>query len=146
MAEAQIKQTMRDFVKAMVEKDVDTALSLCAENATWVTPNGTFKGRAEIRRCLEWTNAKVADQKAVDTGIKIMVQGNIGIYEHIIGGSVDGMGWETLALCVYEFKDGKIESIRTVYDRLAVAQQVAKGFFAKYAVNGVVDKMEEGLH
>ena len=146
MTEEQIKKTMRDFVKALVEKDVDKALSFCTEDAIWSTPNGTFKGKEELRRYIEWTNRNVMDQKAVETGIKVVAQDNIGIYEHIIGGVVDGMKWETLALCVYEFKDDKVDNMRTVYDRLAVAKQAAKGYFAKYAVNGVVNAVEKGLH
>jgi limonene-1,2-epoxide hydrolase len=146
MKDEQIAKAMRGFVKAWVEHDVDKAVSFCNEDVTWVTPNGTFRGKAGIRKYIEWSNARVADQKVVETGIKVIAQGNTGIYEHVIGGIVDEKEWETLALCVYEFKDDKIDNMRTVYDRLDIAKQLAKGFFAKSTVNGVVSRMERGLH
>ena len=95
MKEEQITKAMRGFVKAMVEQDVSKVLSFCNEDVIWVTPNGTFKGKAGVRKYIEWTSARVADQKVIETGIKVMGQGNIGIYEHVIGGTVDDKDWES---------------------------------------------------
>ena len=41
--------------------------------------------------------------------------------------------------------DLKIKGIRSVYDRLAIAQQASKGTMAKMAVKGILKKMEKGL-
>ena len=49
-----------------------------------------------------------------------------------------------LALCAYEFKDGKIQRLRTVFDRLVMAQQAAAGWFGRMAVNGIVKRMGKG--
>ncbi len=56
------------------------------------------------------------------------------------------MKWEVLGMCIYEFKNDKIQNLRTVYDRLAQAKQAAKGVIAKGAVTSVVNATEKGLH
>jgi len=146
MSEEQVKNSMRAFVKAIEARDTDKALSLCTEDATWTTPHGTFKDKGELKRYISWMNEAVADQKVTETGIKVMAHGNSGVYEHVLSGTSDGAKWEVLAVCVYEFSGDKIQNIRTVYDRLAVAKQVAKGMLATRAVDGIINRMERGLH
>jgi len=46
---------------------------------------------------------------------------------------------------VYEFSDEKIQHLRTVFDRLSFAKQVATGWLAQKAVNSIIDAMEKGL-
>jgi hypothetical protein len=67
------------------------------------------------------------------------------VYEHIIEGSVEGMKYKILALCIYESKGEKFQHIRTAYDRLSMAKQLAKGPIAKTAVNTIISRMEKGL-
>lgn len=135
---------MHGFVEALGKRDVEKALSFCAEDAIWVTPEATFKGREELRRYLTWSSQTTSAIRA--TGIKAIVQGNRGAYEHVLEGISEGAKWEVLALCVYEFSNDKIQSLRTVYDRLSVAKQVAKGGLARTAVNAIIKRMEKGLH
>ena len=135
---------MHGFVEALGKRDVEKALSFCAEDAIWVTPEGTFKGREELRRYLTWSSQTTSAIRA--TGIKTIVQGNRGAYEHVLEGISEGAKWEVLALCAYEFSNDKIQSLRTVYDRLSVAKQVAKGGLARTAVNAIIKRMEKGLH
>jgi len=145
MAEEKIEGIMRSFLKAVVEKDVDKAVSLCTEDAVWVNPLGTFKGKDEVKRYITWLNQSIPDMKITETGIGIMTQDNVGVYEHVLSGTYDGMKWEVLALCVYEFSGAKIKNLRTVYDRLLLAKQVVKGMLAKKAVNSIIGNMEKGL-
>ena len=49
------------------------------------------------------------------------------------------------AVCIYEFKDGKMANVREFSDRLTQAQQAAKGMFARWAVNAVVNGTQKGL-
>jgi len=35
--------------------------------------------------------------------------------------------------------------VRTVYDRLSIAKQLAKGWLAKWVVNSVISPFEKGL-
>jgi ketosteroid isomerase-like protein len=145
MAEEKIEGLMRSFLKAVVEKDVDKAVSLCAEDAVWVNPIGTFKGRDELKRYITWLNQSIPDMKVTETGIGIMARGNTGVYEHVLSGTFDGMKWEVLAICVYEFSGEKVKNIRTVYDRLLLAKQATKGMLAKKAVNSIIENMSKGL-
>jgi len=64
----------------------------------------------------------------------------------MISGTFQGQKWEVLAMCAYEFSNDKIKSMRTVFDRLLMAKQSARGWFATRAVNSIVNAMEKGLH
>ena len=135
---------MHGFVEALGKRDVEKALSFCTEDAIWVTPEGTFKGREELGRYLEWLSQTTSAIRA--TGIKAIVQGNRGAYEHVLEGTSEGVKWEVLALCACEFSNDKIQSLRTAYDRLSVAKQVAEGGLARTVVHAIIKRMEEGLH
>jgi len=146
MAEEKIPSIMRDFVKTLEKADVEKVLSFLAEDAVWVNPNGTFKGKEELRRYLTVFLGSMGDMTVTETGNGIIVQGNKAFFEHVIAGTVEGIRGEGLAICAYEFKGEKIQEVRTVYDRLSLAKQVAKGWLAKWIVNLVVKQAEKGLH
>ena len=52
MAEKEIESIIRDFVDALEKKDMDIVLSFFTDNATWVTTEGTFKVKEEIKKYL----------------------------------------------------------------------------------------------
>lgn len=135
---------MHGFVEALGKRDIEKALSFCAEDAIWITPEGMFNGKEDLRRYLTWSSRNTSAIRA--TGIEAIVQENRGAYEHVLEGTSEGAKWEVLALCVYEFANDKIRSLRTVYDRLSIAKQVAKGGMARVAVNSIIKRMEKGLH
>ena len=84
--------------------------------------------------------------KITETGNKIIVQGDRGFFEHEIAATIEGKRVEGLAMCAYEFTNDKIQEVRTVYDRLFIAKQAAKGWLAKTLVNSIVKQAEKGLH
>jgi hypothetical protein len=49
-------------------------------------------------------------------------------------------------MCTYEFKDGKIQRLSTVYDRLSILQDTADGWLQTMLVNAMVNQAEKGLH
>ena len=146
MSEQRIEGIMRDFVKAIEQKDVEKALSFLAEDADYVTPEGTFKGKEELRRYLTWVIQSSPDQRIVDAGINIMVKGGKAVYEHNVVATYKGTKYEVPTVCVYEFEGEKIQHLRTVSDRLTIAKQVAKGWLEKVIVNSFLSRMEKGLH
>jgi len=146
MSEKKIEGLMRDFVKAIEEKNVEKALSFLTDDADYVTPEGTFKGKEELRRYLTWGTKTTPNQKVRDSGIGIMVKGNKAVFEHIVEGTYKGTKYEALTICVYEFSDEKIQHLTTVVDRLSIAKQVAKGWFAKRIMNSIIARAEKGLH
>jgi len=145
MAEEKIANIMRDFVKTMETGDVEKTLSFFAEDGVWINPNGTFKGKDELRRYFTVFYQSMPDVKVTETGNGIIAQGNKAFFEHVISGTSQGQGFEGLAMCAYEFKDGKIQEVRTTYDRLLMAQQAATGL-GKWMVNLIVKQAEKGLH
>jgi limonene-1,2-epoxide hydrolase len=146
MSEKKIEDIMRNFVKAIEEKNIEKAISFLTDDADYVTPEGTFKGKEELRRYLTWGTQTTPDQKVRDAGIGIMVKGNKAVFEHAVEGMYEGMKYEALTICVYEFSDEKIQHLRTVVDRLSIAKQVAKGWFAKRIMNSIIAHAEKGLH
>jgi len=146
MSEQKIKNTMREFKAALESRDLDNIMSFFADDAEWHAPEGGFKGKEQILRYVRWNKEITPDFKMTEVGIKIVAEDNVGVYEHILSGTSDDMKWDTLGICIYEFAGDKIKSIRSVYDRLSIVKQVSKGPVAKTAVNGIIKKMENGLH
>ncbi len=144
MVEQGIEAIVRGFSHHIVRKEVGQALAFFAEDGSWVTPEGTFKGKEELKRYLTWVTGTTSDMVA--TGAGIVVQGSNAVYEHVLKGAYKGAKWEALALCAYEFSGENIHSIRSVYDRLSIAKQTARGIVAPVAVNLLVKGMERGLH
>lgn len=146
MAEERIASTMREFVGAMAKGDVEKTLSFVADDGTWTSPVGTFTGKEGLRRVMTWMANSMQDMTVTESGNGIMVQGNRAFFEHVIGGTMEGMRAEVLAFCAYEFNDdGKIQTVRTTYDRLSMAQQAAKGWFPRWLVGLIVKQAEKGL-
>ena len=145
MAEEKIPGIMRDFVKTMAEGDVEKTLSFLTEDGVWVTPNGTFRGKEELRRYLTVMSQNIQDMTVTECGNGIIVEGNKAFFEHVIAGTVEGKRAEVLAICAYEFSGDKIKEVRTAHDRLLMSQQVAP-WFGKWMVNLIVKQAEKGLH
>jgi ketosteroid isomerase-like protein len=145
MVEERLESIMRSFVRALESRDVDKALSFFTADASYLTPNGEFKGMAEIRRYLQWmlnTNSALSVQ---ESGIGIASSGDKAAFEHIIRGTARGMRWEVPAVCTYQFSGDKIKRVVTIFDRLSLAKQVATGWMAKKGVNAVIKGAEKGL-
>ena len=141
-----IKSIMRNFVKAINQKDKEKALSFLADDVDWTNNEGTFTSKEEISRYISWVFEVDKDQTINEARIDIIVEGNKAVYEHRLEGIVEGMKYQIPALCVYEFSKGKIQHIRSISDRLSLAKQVAKGVISKKVVNSLVSRMERGLH
>jgi limonene-1,2-epoxide hydrolase len=145
MSEEQVKSNIRAFLAALQAKDTDKALSLVTEDSVWETPNGTFKGKAGIKRYITWTDKMTPDFKVTESGMGVISQGNIGVIEHTLSGTYEGKKWQQPAICIYEFDGDKIKNMRTFSDRLDLANQVARGPLARGAVTAIINAMQEGL-
>jgi hypothetical protein len=146
MSKEELINIMRKFRDVLNKKDLEKSLSFFAEDADWLNPDGKFKGKEELKKYLKWGFKISPDQKIIESGIKIIAEEDKAVYEHILEGSFEGMKYQILALCIYEFKGDKFQHLRTTYDRLSMAKQLAKGPVAKTAVNSIINRMEKGLH
>ncbi len=144
MPEEKIPSIMREFVKTMSDGDVEKTLAYFTEDGVWVTPNGTARGKDELRRYLAGMYDQMKDMKVKECGNGIIVQGNKAFFEHIIAGTMQGKRAEGLAMCAYEFEGDKIKETRTTWDRLSMAQQVVSGL-PKMMVNMIIKQAEKGL-
>ena len=145
MAKEEIISAIRNFKDALNKKDIEESLSFFTEDADLIDPNGVFKGKEEIKHYFKWVLETSPDHKSIESGVKIIAEEDRAVYEHILEGSYKGMKYNILCLCIYEFKGDKIQHIRTVYDRLSMAKQLAKGKITKTAVNSIINRMEKGL-
>ena len=140
MSKEAIAATMRDFAKTLEKGDVEKALTFFTDDGVWITPIGKFKGKDEIRRYL--SSEYMKGLTITEAGNGIIVEGNKAFFEHVIGTTLRGKRVQALVFCAYEFNDGKIKETRSVYDRLQMAQQVAKGWFQKRVINSIVKQSE----
>jgi len=145
MAEGTVDNLLRSFAATLESRDLEKAIGFFAPDATYMTPNGRFKGTAEIRRYLRWMFETNSDLRVEESGIGILASGNKAAFEHTVRGTFQGAKWALDMLCSYEFSEGKIKRILTVYDRLAMAKQVAKGWLPQKAVGAVIKASEKGL-
>lgn len=145
MPEEKIPAIMREFVKTMSGGDVEKSLVYFTEDGVWVTPNGTARGKDELRRYLAWMYGQIKDIKVKECGNGIIAQGNKAFFEHEMTGTMEGKRATILAMCAYEFEGDKIKETRTTYDRLSMAQQAVKGGLPKMMVNMIVKQAEKGL-
>jgi len=140
-----MKDVVRGLNQAIEKKDVEAVVSLYAEKAILIAPEGTFEGREEIRRYWMWQGHSALEVTSTET--EMIVQGSKLAAEHIIAATLkNGAKWQVSIACMYEFADGKIKLHKMSYDRLSVAKQAAKGWLAKKLVNSIISRMEKGLH
>jgi ketosteroid isomerase-like protein len=144
MTDQQIKDAIRGFLKSMTAGDTKQAITFLADDAVWVAPQGTFKGTAKIEKFMASLNKANKENKVTETGIGIITQGDTGVIEHKLSGIYNGMKWESPAVCIYEFKNGKIASVRSFYDVLSQAQQVTR-CIPRWMVNTIVNSSRKGL-
>jgi len=145
MSKEELISMMRKFKDAYNKKDLKEILSFFAKDADLVNPNGVFKGKEEIKNYFRWVFEINSDQKIIESGVKIIAEEDKAVYEHILEGNFEGMKYQILALCIYESKGSKFQHLRSTFDRLSLAKQLAKGPIAKTAVNSILNRMEKGL-
>jgi len=147
MSEEKIESVIRGWRAAIEKADVEKALSFVAEDAVWVANEGTFKGKEEWKRYLTWLAKANTDLKLKDAGIGIMTKGNKAVSQHTVEvKTMEGIKYEVPQICLYEFKNEKIQQHWTISDRLSILKQAAKGIVDKRVVNTIVKRMEKGLH
>ena len=138
--------TLRGFAKSLESRDVEKTVGFFAQDAVYETPNGTFRGSAEIRRYFQWMFETNSEIRVTESGVGILAVGDKAAFEHVLRGAFGGQRWELPMLCTYEMEDGKVRRMLTVYDRLSLAKQVGKGVVAWQAVGAVIKATEKGLH
>ena len=139
------EETVRSFAGALEKRDLEEAVGFFSTDAVCLNPHGEFRGTTEIRRYLKWMFDSNSDLKIEPAGIRILAAGNKAAFEHNVSGIYGGSKWKLPMICSYELSEGKIRRLVTLYDRLAMAKQVGKGWMAQKAVSAVIKGSEKGL-
>jgi len=145
MSEGEIRRVIGSFQEAVSNSDVEKIISLFADDATFVRPEGTFKGKEEIKRSFTWLLQNYSKFALRETDL--IVTGNKAALEFAAEGTTtEGVAHRLPGVLAFQFTNGKIWQVHDYYDRLLLAQQLAKGWLAKRIVSSFVSRMEEGLH
>ena len=144
MSTEEIKKTLRSIHEALNKRDVDKAVSFFAEDAIQIIPEGTFKGKNEIKRYFTWLLKQYTKLTLTET--EIIVEGNKAAHVYVIEGTTTRGKERVPCVSVLEFKNGKVQHLSSFYDRLSIAKQMARGVIQTRTVNAIVKRMDKGLH
>ncbi len=131
MSEKEKAELMREFIKTFESNDFEKVASLCSDDIVVEMPLGTFQGKEEFKHCFNWMAENIKDFKVTEAGNGILVQGDKAFFEHTFFGIMQGEKAQFLAICAYEFSGDKINKVRTVYDRLSIAEQASSKWIEK---------------
>ncbi len=140
------EEIMRNWVDAMQKFDVETALTYCTDDIEWLSPHGHFKGKSEMERYINWLKDNVENFRVEESGHGIIVEGDKAFFEHSMSGIMQGEQVEFTAICSYQFAGDKISKLKTVFDRLSIAEQATSQWLPKKLVNTIISQMEKGLN
>jgi len=136
-----------DFHAALNNRDVDKAMSMFADDASWIVmPGATMYNKQEIRNYLEKAMKNFPKFVVKDIHPPV-VSGDMLTHEYIHEVRTrDGQEGQVPAVVVMELKNGKITQIRYYIDKLEAARQMATGFVTKRVVSSVVKQVDELLN
>ena len=77
-----VKRLLRDIHVALNKRDADKAASFFANDVVYVGPEGTFKGRQEVKRYFTWLLGQYSEMKLNETGL--YVDGDVAAHEYVI--------------------------------------------------------------
>jgi ketosteroid isomerase-like protein len=154
MSEERIVSAIRDFVEAVVKQDMEKVLSFLADDVVWAQPEGTFKGKDEVKRLLDWLPKSFwySQVKVRDAGVGILVKGNKAIYEQTIEGvSAHNRPYQAPAISIFEFRSEKIQQYMMLCDRMTLGKQGCGkqgygGWLDRKILEGILNTWEGGLH
>jgi ketosteroid isomerase-like protein len=129
---------------AMNNRDVDKAMSLFADDASYVVmPGGTCYTKVDIRKYFEKT-MKIYEKFILRDIHPPVVSGSMLTHEYTIEAKLrNGPEGFIPAVVVIELSNGKISQVRSYIDKLEAAKQMASGVVAKRAVAAVAKQVGE---
>jgi uncharacterized protein (TIGR02246 family) len=134
---------LSDLHAALNNRDLDKALSLFADDASWIVmPGGTCYSKDEIRKYLEKT-MKTYEKFTLRDIHPPVVSGDMATHEFMFNLKVKGGPEGSIpSVVVAEFRDGRITQLRNYVDKLEAAKQMATGTLAKRTVASVAKQVE----
>ena len=145
MNEEENAELMHNLIMSLEENDAEKALSYCTDDVTFVCPFGTFSGKEQVGYYFNWMFNTMQNIKFNKSGVGFLAKDDKGVDEHMVTGIHDGVPVEFLAICTYQFSNGKIKEMRDAFDCLTIVNQAAKGWLPKKIVGTIVGKGRKGL-
>jgi steroid delta-isomerase-like uncharacterized protein len=143
---SELHSIIQNILEAFNKKDLTRMLSFFADDLIFVRPEGTFKGKEEIKRFYTWMYSNYSEIRFAEKDF--IVEGNKAVVELVSEGTSARGGnkkQRIQALTLFEFRNGKVQQVNDYYNQLLIAQQLANGWFEKTIVNAVVNRMHRGL-
>jgi uncharacterized protein (TIGR02246 family) len=137
------RRILSDLHAALNNRDLDKAMSLFADDASWIVmPGGTCYSKDQIRKYLEKTMKTYEKFNLRDIHPPV-VSGEMATHEFMYDVKVKGGPEGTVpSVAVAEFRNGRITQIRNYIDKLEAAKQLAKGTLEKRTVTSVAKRVE----
>ena len=79
-----LRQRIEKYRSAYQNHDIDQILALFADNGEFTAAPGTFRGKAEVRRFLEWDASLSPTTIVRDSGVGVVVAGQTAVWERVI--------------------------------------------------------------
>ncbi len=139
-----ISKLAKDLDDAIERKDVESVVKAFAEDCAIEMFGLTLKGKAGVCRWLDWLYSKLARVRL--TPITIMIKGNVFFEEFLVEAQLkNGDEVAVKQSEVLEYENGKVKNLRLYFDRLELAEAVAKDIFSRALVKRFVAISLQGL-
>ena len=141
-----LESIIHNILEAVNKKDLTRMISFFADDATFIRPEGIFRGKEEIKRYYTWSFSNYSELTLTERGF--VVEGNKAVLEFVSEGTSargGGKRQQLPGVAVFDFRNGKVQQVHDYYDRLLIAQQLANGWLEKKIVNAVANRMGKGL-
>ncbi len=152
LRQGELARRVEEYRTAFQARDVGGMLALFADDAELTAAPGTFRGKAAIRKFLQW-DARVSPVATIhDTGLGVLIVGRSAVWERQVLETAEGVPFREDAVTILEFDDaGLILRYRSYYDKLRVLDQITSGmsgiygWFANKLVGYLVALGKKGL-
>ena len=148
MAEEQSADEIRRVAKllddAVEHGDTAAVLSCFAEECEIELPGLTLHGKAGLQRALDWLYRELGAVRFEP--VRIIVEGDTFVEEFVLEakrGTEPEVRIRAAEVLVY--KDYKVTQLRFYFDRLALAQALARGFLERWIVKRMEGVSLRGL-
>jgi len=141
------RKILSDLHSAFNNRDLDKAMSLFADDASWIVmPGGTCYSKDEIKKYFEKIMKTYEKFNLRDIHPPV-VSGEMATHEYMIDAKLrNGPEGSVPSVVVAEFRSGQITQIRNYVDKLEAAKQMATGLVAKRAVAAVAKEVEANIN
>jgi ketosteroid isomerase-like protein len=117
------------FQQRYAARDIDGIMALLADDAVLTWAAGTFRGKAKVRKVMEWDFELSPSARVELTGIGIVTGDRLAVAERVVYLTADGIPYEEPAVTVFEVDDhGLIVKMRSYYDKLGLMHQIASKY------------------